>query len=116
MRGYSTLEMNVFNLGPKKIYTIMFMGLVFMADHDYCWNIYEFIHGWRTMGYPVDQTFIDIFEAHNVPVFNPGDVDEDGSINVLDVVYIINYIYKNGPAPNNPSSADVQTGILPYRI
>ncbi len=76
-------------------------------DHNFCWNIYEFINGWRTMGYPVDQTFIDIFEAHNVPVFLPGDAYEDDVVNISDVVYIINYKYKNGPAPNHPSSADV---------
>jgi hypothetical protein len=31
-----------------------------------------------------------------------GDVDVDGNVNILDIVYTINYIYKNGPEPCNP--------------
>jgi hypothetical protein len=34
-----------------------------------------------------------------------GDVNNDNGINILDVVYIINYKYKGGPAPNCPGSA-----------
>ncbi|PKK84695.1 MAG: hypothetical protein CVT49_02405 [candidate division Zixibacteria bacterium HGW-Zixibacteria-1] len=36
-----------------------------------------------------------------------GDLNNDGSINVLDIVYLINYLYKGGPAPAFPYLADV---------
>ena len=36
-----------------------------------------------------------------------GDVDNDGTINILDIVYLIEYKYKNGPAPQYPESAEV---------
>jgi hypothetical protein len=75
-------------------------------DHDFCWTIYEFIHGWRNLGYPIDSTFINIFEAHNVPVFLPGDADDGGTINILDVGYITAYLYRNGPPPDHMSAAD----------
>jgi len=39
--------------------------------------------------------------------FSCGDVDAGGSVNILDATYIINYLYKGGPAPNPPGSADV---------
>jgi len=77
------------------------------SDHDYCWNIYEFIHGWRTFGYPVDSVFVNIFEAHGVAVFIPGDADNDKSVNVLDATCIINYLYKGLPAPEHLSAADI---------
>jgi hypothetical protein len=37
----------------------------------------------------------------------PGDVNFDGFINLFDVVYLINYIFRNGPRPPHPISADV---------
>lgn len=36
-----------------------------------------------------------------------GDYDNSGYINILDVVYLINYIYKEGPAPIPLISADI---------
>jgi hypothetical protein len=45
-----------------------------------------------------------------------GDVDNDEVIGILDIVYLINNIYKDGPDPFYPESADVdndsKTGIL----
>lgn len=37
---------------------------------------------------------------------NCGDIDNDGGINLLDVVYLINYLYKGGPPPPYLNSAD----------
>jgi len=75
-------------------------------DHDYCWNIYEFIHGGRKKGYPVNSIFINIFEAHNVPVFLPGDVDDSGSLNVGDPTFLVDFIFFGGAPPPHHSAAD----------
>ncbi len=40
-----------------------------------------------------------------------GDANRDGDINILDVVYIINYKYKSGPAPDPIESADVNNDL-----
>ena len=39
--------------------------------------------------------------------FMCGDVNGSGGINILDVTYLINYLYKGGPAPEFPEAADV---------
>lgn len=39
-----------------------------------------------------------------------GDVNGDGGINILDIVYIINYKYKGGPAPDPLTNADIDGG------
>jgi len=36
-----------------------------------------------------------------------GDVDGGGTLNLLDVTYLINYLYKSGPAPDPADAADV---------
>lgn len=36
-----------------------------------------------------------------------GDVDGDGLINLMDITYLIKYLYYNGPAPPSPAAADV---------
>ena len=48
-----------------------------------------------------------------IGAFICGDADGDEAINILDIVYIINYVYKSGPAPDPLQSADVDgvTGI-----
>ncbi len=37
----------------------------------------------------------------------PGDVNNNGVVNLLDITYIITYLYKGGPAPAVPEKADV---------
>jgi hypothetical protein len=39
--------------------------------------------------------------------FTRGDVNKDGEVNVTDVVYLINYLFKNGPEPQPWESGDV---------
>ncbi len=41
-----------------------------------------------------------------------GDGDGDGLVNILDIVYVINYKYKSGPAPEPLESADVNHDFL----
>lgn len=66
---------------------------------NYCRTIYDFIHGWRTKGYPVAGHFADIMQAHNIAVFLPGDADGSTAISMSDSVYLINWIFAGGPAP-----------------
>ena len=45
-----------------------------------------------------------------VTVINPfmcGDTDGDETINILDIVYLINFLYKSGPVPEPADAADV---------
>ncbi|MCP4634235.1 MAG: hypothetical protein GY855_15020 [candidate division Zixibacteria bacterium] len=44
--------------------------------------------------------------------FSCGDVEQDDLINILDIVFLINYKYKNGPAPNPLGIADVNHDTL----
>ncbi|SYZ72506.1 conserved exported hypothetical protein [Candidatus Zixiibacteriota bacterium] len=39
--------------------------------------------------------------------FNCGDIDANGTINLLDISFLINFLYRNGPAPMNLNDADV---------
>jgi hypothetical protein len=36
-----------------------------------------------------------------------GDVNLDGSVNILDLSYLINYIFRQGPTPQDPVEADI---------
>jgi len=62
-------------------------------------------------GVPPDHVVADSFAIHfdYAPVVweMAGDVNSDGDINVADAVYLINYIFKGGPAPKRTSEADV---------
>lgn len=42
-----------------------------------------------------------------IPVEMCGDVNSDESVNILDVVFLINYLYKGGPPPYIMEAADV---------
>jgi hypothetical protein len=42
----------------------------------------------------------------NVISFIPGDVNGDGSVNVGDVVVLVDYLYRNGPPPQPPEAGD----------
>jgi len=64
------------------------------------------------------QGYCPQFIAGEFPVlpYWPGDVTFDGElIDISDVVYLLNYIYKYGPAPSHPISADINNAI-PDRI
>jgi len=43
----------------------------------------------------------------NLMVYLCGDVNADGSCNILDITFLINYLYKSGPPPVPIESADV---------
>ena len=56
------------------------------------------------------QGYLPQFVSGEFPVLKywPGDVTFDGELrDVADVVYMINFVYKNGPAPLHPITADI---------
>ncbi len=56
-----------------------------------------------------DQADYDSDGIGDVCVFVCGDANNDGNMNILDIVYIINYKYKGGPEPVYFNSADVNS-------
>ncbi len=52
-------------------------------------------------------TMKDTITVVTDPGFTCGDVNNDLSVNLLDITYLINFLYKDGPAPDNPPAADV---------
>ncbi|UCD93454.1 MAG: dockerin type I repeat-containing protein, partial [Candidatus Zixiibacteriota bacterium] len=38
-----------------------------------------------------------------------GDANNDEAVNILDVTFIVNFLYKNGPDPDNPDLVDVNS-------
>lgn len=44
---------------------------------------------------------------HDFTIYLPGDVDQDGVIELGDVLYLISYLYKLGPAPDPLVTGDV---------
>lgn len=54
--------------------------------------------------------YVPEFIPGKIVVYAPyicGDVDESQQVDVLDIIYLINYKFKDGPPPNEPASADV---------
>ena len=46
-------------------------------------------------------------EHHIVPQgIAPGDVNQNGGVDLADVVFLINYLFRDGPAPSYPPCAD----------
>jgi len=48
----------------------------------------------------------DINHHPRIYIYLCGDADHTCSISILDVTYLINYIYKGGPEPNPPEAGD----------
>ena len=60
----------------------------------------------------VDEPYVLVAGHNSLFVFEAdflkaGDVNSDGIVNSSDVVYLIDYLFKNGPEPSDPNSADV---------
>jgi PKD repeat protein len=54
-----------------------------------------------------DMSYTPILAPGMVSIpFICGDADRSGSANLLDISYIIKYLYRGGPAPNPPQSSD----------
>jgi hypothetical protein len=81
--------------------------------------------GWAVVDTAVSSTvlwlyFVDIQSHYWTPEVTPtpseyhiqhycevGDVNCDGIINVGDVVFLVNYLYRSGPPPDTPGRGDV---------
>jgi len=57
--------------------------------------------------YNPDQADTDHDGVGDLCEFTCGDANDNGSINALDITFLINYLYKSGPPPNHPTAADV---------
>jgi len=72
------------------------------------------IYFWRVK--PAGKTEFDCLYAVNIVASGPtncGDADGDGMISIADVVYIVNYIFRGGEAPNPMTSGDANCdGII----
>lgn len=58
--------------------------------------------------------YVPIFYAGKIALraYRRGDTNRDGNINALDVTYLINFLYKHGPAPD-PYTGDVNnSGVI----
>ncbi len=62
--------------------------------------------------YNPTQTDSDSDGIGDACLFVCGDVDGDDLVNILDIVFIINYKYKSGPAPFYFNSGDVNSDLL----
>ncbi|MCP4704525.1 MAG: PKD domain-containing protein [candidate division Zixibacteria bacterium] len=47
-----------------------------------------------------------------ITILSCGDVDLTGTVDILDIVFLINNLYKSGPAPNPIELADVNNDVL----
>jgi hypothetical protein len=56
-------------------------------------------------------TFILIIHALSFEG-NCGDVNNSGTINILDITYLINYVYKGGPEPDCGPTGTVTAMLL----
>ena len=57
--------------------------------------------------------YSSIIKTHTLAPYICGDVNDDELVNILDIVYLINYKYKEGPAPNPMESGDVNSLVQP---
>ncbi len=67
---------------------------------------------WRAKGFKIssgDSSDYAIPQIFYVNKFICGDANANGTVNIIDVSYIINYLYRSGPAPIPPQSADVNS-------
>ena len=67
------------------------------------WYIYyfEFSDGDQTVSTSLDSIYIDL------TTFICGDANDDSTVNIFDITYIINYLYRDGPSPDPIEAADV---------
>ena len=63
-----------------------------------------------------DETDSYTYEVEEDWHFVNSDTNRDGIVNILDIVYLINCKYKEGPCPEPPIIGDVDDCVDPYTI
>lgn len=76
------------------------VALLLQQDPDYSIDDIKDILYWTS----TYENFLDVYEA--VALYATGDVNGDGNISIADIVYLINYLFKMGPAPYIQWKAD----------
>jgi len=80
---------------------------------------YDSHHGKRVvLGFPLyyltessaQALIAKVFEYFAEETFYYGDVNGDWSVNILDITYLINYLYKDGPSPIDMNNGDPDAG------
>ncbi len=79
----------------------LFYGDLTVTETGWYKYYFEYSDGVETASTPLDSIYIDL------TTYICGDVNDDGLVNVLDIVYLIDYKFKGGPAPIVMESADV---------
>ncbi len=67
---------------------------------------YEFSDGVEIVTTDIDSVYVE------VPTYVPGDADGSGAVDIDDVVYLIQYIFSGGPAPDPLESGDADCSGL----
>ena len=61
-----------------------------------------------TGGESIIEAALDAFEITGTYLsFPPGDMDQSGAVTAADIVYLVNFVFKGGPAPLGPETGDV---------
>ena len=87
--------------GPEKVGNALYDS-EFFYNQNYTWNHYS--EYWNPFGYNLygDPSLV----REGISTFTCGDCNGDGTIDVGDVVYLVNYLYKNGSAPDPQQAGD----------
>ncbi|MGB7060976.1 MAG: C25 family cysteine peptidase [Candidatus Zixiibacteriota bacterium] len=90
--------------GPERLGEALYDS-EFFFNQNYTWN--HFSEYWNVFGYNLygDPSLV----REGVAGFICGDCTGDGIIDVGDVVYLVNYLYKNGSAPDPVEAGDVNS-------
>ncbi len=65
---------------------------------------------WRAKGFRIsvgDSTIYSPVGKFQVSTYICGDANGNGAVNLLDITYLINFLYRSGPPPNPTQAADV---------
>jgi hypothetical protein len=91
--------------------SLAFSAVMDSADYqDNCDFLFYGAHYWRVKAFKIstgDSSGYSETGEFFITSFICGDVNSDGSGNMLDILYLIAYLYKYGPEPMPPESANV---------
>ena len=65
----------------------------------------------NSFGWGIGNAWNALHVSFAPPSYVHGDANRDGSVDISDVVYIVNYIFAGGPAPNPSQAGDADCTI-----